>query len=133
MKSESTPIDIDTYIAGFPKNVQNILEKIRRIISDAAPEAEEAVKYRCPTFVLSENLVHFAAFENHIGFYPTPSGIEEFKDALSGYKSAKGSVQFPLDSPIPYDLIKRIVKFRVEECRDKIATKPTKKKRSKPT
>ncbi len=133
MKSESAPKTIDAYIAGFPEHVQDILKEIRRIISDAAPDAEEAIKYQIPTFVLGGNLVHFAAFEKHIGFYPAPSGIEQFKDALSGYNSAKGSVQFPLDSPIPYKLIKRIVKFRVRERRDKTSSKPMKKKRSKPT
>jgi uncharacterized protein YdhG (YjbR/CyaY superfamily) len=128
MKSESQPKTIDTYIAAFPEDVQNILAKIRCIVSDAAPDAAEAMKYQIPTFVLGENLVHFAAFEKHIGFYPTPSGIEQFKDALSDYKSAKGSVQFPLDSAIPYNLIKRIVKFRVNECLDKLSSKSLKKK-----
>ena len=123
MKPESPTTTIDAYIYGFPEEVQVILQKIRRIISDAAPDAEEAIKYQIPTFVLGENLVHFAAFAKHIGFYPTPSGIEQFKDALSPYNSAKGSVRFPLDSAIPYNLIKRIVKFRVKECRDKISSK----------
>jgi uncharacterized protein YdhG (YjbR/CyaY superfamily) len=132
MKSQSPPTTLDAYIAGFPEDVQEILQKIRRIISDAAPDAEEAIKYQIPTFVLGGNLVHFAAFAKHIGFYPTPSGIEQFKDALSAYNTAKGSVQFPLDSPIPYTLIKRIVNFRVKEVRDKIASKPKAKKRSKP-
>jgi uncharacterized protein YdhG (YjbR/CyaY superfamily) len=132
MKSESPTDTIDAYISGFPENVQDILQKIRRIISDAAPDAEEAIKYQIPTFVLGGNLVHFAAFEKHIGFYPTPSGIEQFKDALSAYNSAKGSVQFPLDFPIPYDLIKRIVRFRVKENRDKMSSKPVRKKRTKP-
>lgn len=132
MKSESPTDTIDTYISGFPEDVQDILQKIRRIVSDAAPDAEEAIKYQIPTFVLGGNLVHFAAFEKHIGFYPTPSGIEQFKDALSAYNSAKGSVQFPLDLPIPYNLIKRIVRFRVKENRDKMSSKPVRKKRSKP-
>ena len=133
MKSETPPTTIDAYVSRVPEDVQDILQKIRRIISDAAPDAEEAIKYQIPTFTLGGNLVHFAAFAKHIGFYPTPSGIEQFKDALSAYNSAKGSVQFPLDSPIPYNLIKRIVKFRVKECRDKISSKPMGKKRSKPT
>ena len=132
MKSESPTDTIDAYISGFPEDVQDILQKIRRIVSDAAPDAEEAIKYQIPTFVLGGNLVHFAAFEKHIGFYPTPSGIEQFKDALSAYNSAKGSVQFPLDSPIPYNLIKRIVRFRVKENRDKMSSKPVRKKRTKP-
>jgi uncharacterized protein YdhG (YjbR/CyaY superfamily) len=122
MKSKTSPQTIDAYIAGFPKDVQEKLRKIRSIINDAAPDAEEAIKYQIPTFVLGGNLVHFAAYERHLGFYPTPSGIEQFKDELSGYKSAKGSVQFPLDSPIPYTLIKRIVKFRVAEARKKLDT-----------
>jgi uncharacterized protein YdhG (YjbR/CyaY superfamily) len=133
MKSETLPKTIDAYIAGFPEDVQDILKKMRRIIGDAAPDAREAIKYQIPTFVLGGNLVHFAAFENHIGFYPTPSGIEQFKDDLSSYKSARGSVQFPLDSPIPYNLIRRIVKFRVKENLDKMSSKPMKKNQSKPT
>ena len=106
---------VDDYIAAFPSAVRTILEKVRRTIRKAAPDAEEAMKYAIPTFVLNGNLVHFAAFERHIGFYPAPSGIAAFGKELSGYKSAKGSVQFPLDEPIPYDLIARIVQFRVEE------------------
>lgn len=134
MKADTeTPHTIDGYISGFPKDVQEILQKIRGIVKDAAPDAEEAIKYQIPTFVLNGNLVHFAAFKQHIGFYPTPSAIMQFKDALSAYHSAKGSVQFPLDSPIPYSLIKKMVKFRVKQNRDKIAAKPAKRKRSKPT
>jgi uncharacterized protein YdhG (YjbR/CyaY superfamily) len=106
---------IDDYIAGFPKDVQKILEEIRMTIKKAAPEAEEAISYQMPTFKLQGNLVHFAAFKNHIGFYSVPSGIEKFKKELSVYKSAKGSVQFPLGKPIPYDLISKVVKFRVKE------------------
>jgi uncharacterized protein YdhG (YjbR/CyaY superfamily) len=109
------PNDIDKYIAGFPKDIQDILEKIRKTIRKAAPEAKEAIKYRIPTFTLNGNLVHFAAFKNHIGFYPTPGGIEIFKEELSVYEGAKGSVRFPLDKPIPYKLISRIVKYRVKE------------------
>jgi uncharacterized protein YdhG (YjbR/CyaY superfamily) len=116
MRAEAaSPNSIDAYIAGFPEDVQVILKKIRGIVREAAPEAQEAMKYQIPTFVLNGNLVHFAAFRKHIGFYPTPSGIEQFKDALSVYHSAKGSVQFPLDSPIPYALIKKIVEFRANE------------------
>ncbi len=128
MKSENACRDsIDEYIAAFSKEVQHILQKIRAIVKEAAPDAEEAIKYQIPTFVLSGNLVHFAAFEKHIGFYPTPSGIEQFKDELSSYKSAKGSVQFPLGSPIPYKLIEKIVKFRVKENRLKAVNKNPKK------
>jgi uncharacterized protein YdhG (YjbR/CyaY superfamily) len=125
VKKESLPPkNIDEYIAGFPADVQRILQEIRSIIRTAVPDAEEAMKYRMPTFVLNGNLVHFAAFDKHIGFYPTPSGIEAFKDELSAYHNAKGSVQFPLDKPVPFSLIRKIVKFRVKETRDKLALKP---------
>jgi uncharacterized protein YdhG (YjbR/CyaY superfamily) len=109
------PESIDAYIAGFPDAVQEILEKVRLTIRKAAPEAEETIKYRMPTFTLSGNLVYFAAFKKHIGFFPVPTGIEAFKKELSAYQCGKGSVQFPLDKPIPYDLIGKIVKFRVKE------------------
>jgi uncharacterized protein YdhG (YjbR/CyaY superfamily) len=117
------PTTIDEYIAGFPPDVQAILQKIRDTIRKAAPDAQEAIKYRMPTFVLNGNLVHFAAFKQHIGFYPVPSGIEKFKAELARYEQGKGSVQFPLDKPIPYGLIGRIVKFRVQENRQKAAAK----------
>lgn len=122
------PTTIDEYIAGFPSDVQRILEKIRGIIQAAAPDAEEAIKYQIPTFVMHGNLVHFAAFAKHIGLYPTPSAIEKFKDDLLDYKSAKGSIQFPLDQPIPYRLIQRIVKFRTTETRKLAASKAGKRK-----
>ena len=129
MRTEQTgPKDIDEYIAGFPPDVQVILEKIRLTIREAAPDAKETINYEVPTFTLEGNLVHFAAFPKHIGFYPAPSGIEKFKDELSGYKGAKGSVQFPLDKPIPYDLISEIVKFRAKENLE-IAEAKRKKKR----
>lgn len=116
MKTDQTaPKTIDEYIAAFPQDVQEILEKIRMTIREAAPGAQEAIKYRMPTFTLKGNLVHFAAFKKHIGFYPVPTGIEAFKDELSAYEGGKGSVQFPLDKPIPFDLISRIVKFRAQE------------------
>jgi uncharacterized protein YdhG (YjbR/CyaY superfamily) len=105
--------DIDSYIASFPEETQKILEKLRATIREAAPEAKETINYGMPTFTLKGNLVHFAAFKNHIGFYPTPAGIEEFKKELSVYAGAKGSVQFPIQKPLPLDLISRIVKFRV--------------------
>ena len=111
----SKPASIDEYIAGFPRETQLILNKIRSTIRDEAPQATETINYQIPTFTLNGNLVHFAAFKNHIGFYPTPSGMTAFANELSAYKGAKGSVQFPLDQPIPYDLIARIVRFRVEE------------------
>ena len=117
MKGEQTVLKtIDEYIAGFPEDVQAILQRVRQTIKAAAPNAQETINYQMPTFTLNGNLVHFAAFKNHIGFYPTPTGIEQFKDELSVYKGAKGSVQFPLDKPMPYDLIRRIVVFRVEEA-----------------
>ncbi len=116
MQTDSNiPKDIDEYIAGFPVEIQEILEKIRLTIREAAPAAEEAIKYRIPTFVLKGNLVHFAAFKNHIGFYPAPGGIEAFQEELSAYEGAKGTVRFPLDKPVPLDLIRRIVTFRVEQ------------------
>jgi uncharacterized protein YdhG (YjbR/CyaY superfamily) len=125
----TAPTDtIDNYIAGFPKPVRERLQKVRSVIRSAAPDATEAMKYRMPTFVLGENLVHFAAFEHHIGFYPTPSAIAAFAAELSDYKSAKGSVQFPLDQSLPLDLIKRMVEFRVEEVRRKTAGKKRTKK-----
>ena len=118
--------NIDEYIAGFPPDVRMILEKIRGTVRKAAPGAEETFNYGIPTFTLNGNLVHFAAFEKHIGFYPTPGGIEKFKDELSAYKMAKGSVQFPLDQKIPYGLIRKIVKFRVQENLEKAAQKKKK-------
>jgi uncharacterized protein YdhG (YjbR/CyaY superfamily) len=120
---QTTPQTIDEYIAGFPPDVQEILQKIRMTIRQAVPDAEETIKYRMPTFTLHGNLVHFAAFKKHIGFYPVPTGIEQFKDELSTYKGGKGSVQFPLDQPIPFDLISRIVKFRVKENLERAQTK----------
>ena len=124
MKTASgPPSNIDEYIASFPRDVQAVLNEIRNTIRKAAPDADEALKYRIPTFVLHENLVHFAAFKNHIGFYPTPSGVEAFKQELSRYEGAKGSVQFPIDKPMPLKLIDRIVKFRAKEARGKSAAK----------
>lgn len=110
---------IDEYIATFPSEIQDILFKIRAIVKEVVPEAIEKISYQMPTFYLDGNLVHFAAFKKHIGFYPTPSGIDAFQEELSKYKGAKGSIQFPLDQPIPYELIRRIVQFRVEEKHNK--------------
>jgi uncharacterized protein YdhG (YjbR/CyaY superfamily) len=124
MKSKS----IDDYIAGFPNSVQEKLKEIRRRIRKAAPDAEETIKYGIPTFTLNGNLVHFAAFKNHIGFYPAPRGLEKFKDELSAYEGGKGSVRFPLDKPIPFDVISKIVKFRVKNNLERAEAK--KKKRS---
>ena len=106
---------IDEYIDTFPEDVRAILNELRQTIRETAPEAKETISYQMPTFTLNGNLVHFAAFKQHIGFYPTPTGIDAFKEDLSRYKGAKGSVQFPIDQPLPLPLIRRIVKYRVEE------------------
>ncbi len=116
MNSTHKPKDIDEYIAGFPKVTQQILEEIRETIRKVVPEATEKISYAIPTFALNgKSLVYFAAFKNHIGFYPAPVGSETFKEELSAYKTGKGSVQFPLDEPLPLDLIRRIVKFRMHQ------------------
>lgn len=120
--------NIDEYIAAFPKDIQKILEGIRTTIRKAAPKAEEAIKYAIPAFTLNGNLIFFAAYKNHIGLYPAPRGNDAFKKELSAYEGGKGTVQFPLDKPIPHDLIKRIVKFRVQENLEKSILK---KERSK--
>jgi uncharacterized protein YdhG (YjbR/CyaY superfamily) len=106
---------IDQYIAGFPEEIQILLEQIRSAIHESAPGAEETISYAMPAFRLNGPLIYFAAFKKHIGFYPTASGIEAFKDEIMMYKHARGSVQFPVDKPMPLDLISRIVKFRVTE------------------
>ncbi|MGB7537047.1 MAG: DUF1801 domain-containing protein [Anaerolineales bacterium] len=129
MKSDpKVPTTIDEYIQSYPKDVQAILTKVRAVIRKAAPDAGETIKYRLATFTLNGNLVHFGAFKNHIGFYPTPSGTAAFKKKLAPYVFAKGSIQFPLDKPIPYDLITKIVKFRVKENGAKVECKNNKKK-----
>ena len=109
------PTNIDEYISGFPKETQKILEQLRATIKKTAPNAEEVISYAIPAFKLNGMLVWFAAYSNHIGFYPRGSGVEAFKKELSIYKSAKGSVQFPLDKALPWALITKIVKFRVAE------------------
>jgi uncharacterized protein YdhG (YjbR/CyaY superfamily) len=106
---------IDEYILSFPEHVQKKLTELRMLIRQIAPDAQEKISYQIPTFYLNGNLVHFAAYSNHIGFYPTSSGIAKFEPELSKYKHAKGSVQFPLEEPLPVELIKEIVKYRVEE------------------
>jgi uncharacterized protein YdhG (YjbR/CyaY superfamily) len=114
MRAKQAPAkDIEEYIAGFPSNVQKILQKIRLTIRQAAPGAEEAIKYQIPAFTLNGNLIFFAAYKKHIGLYPAPRGVEKFKKELSAYEGGKGTVQFRLDEPVPFDLISRIVKFRV--------------------
>ncbi len=109
------PLDIDEYISDFPKETQLLLSEMRETISKAAPAAEEIISYGMPAFKFNGVLVYFAGYKNHIGFYPTASGIEQFKKEISKYKNAKGSVQFPLDQKLPLNLISRIVKFRVSE------------------
>ena len=126
--NKKTPQSIDEYISNFPEDVQGKLDKLRAVIHEAAPHAEEKISYQMPTYALEGNLVHFAAYKKHIGFYPTPSGIENFKSELSAYKTSKGTIQFPLDEPIPYELVKEIVTFRVKENLDKAEAKRKKKK-----
>ena len=120
---QEAPQTIDAYISGFPEEVQAILEQIRRTIHETAPEATEAISYGMPTFKLNGNLIHFGAFKSHIGFYPVPSGMAAFQDDLAAYKQGKGSVQFPLNKPMPLDLIRRIVEFRVQESKAAKASK----------
>jgi uncharacterized protein YdhG (YjbR/CyaY superfamily) len=115
--------NIDEYIAAFPADIRKRLEEMRATIRKAAPEAEEAIAYAIPTFRLKGNLVHFAAFKNHIGFYPAPRAIEAFKKELSGYEGGKGTVQFPLDKPLPLPLITKIVKFRVKDNLERVKKK----------
>lgn len=124
---KSGALNIDDYIAEFPKETQQLLAQIRETIRQAAPDAVETISYQMPTFRLNgKNLVHFAGYANHIGFYPVPSGIEKFKKELSPYKQGKGSVQFPLNQPIPLDLISEIVKFRVQESQEQGSRKKNK-------
>jgi uncharacterized protein YdhG (YjbR/CyaY superfamily) len=119
---------IDEYIASFPDDVQARLQELRATIKAAAPDATEKISYGMAVFDLKGYLVYFAAHKNHIGFYPAPRGIEAFKDELDAYAGSKGTVQFPFDRPLPHDLIRRIVQFRVEENLQKAAAKAQKKK-----
>ncbi len=129
MKSSHTvPKNINEYIAAFPQDVQEILEKIRLTIRRAAPDAEETIRYRIPTFTLKGNLVHFGAFKKHIGFYPASTGVEKFRNELSKYEGARGTVRFPFEEPIPFTLIGRIVTFRVKENLERAAAKAQAKK-----
>lgn len=121
------PTTIDDYIATYPADVQEILQKVRETIKTAAPQATEAISYGMPTFKLHGNLVHFGAFKSHLGFYPIPSGMDQFQAELAPFKSGKGSVQFPFNQPMPYELITKIVKFRVTENLEKAAAKKRKK------
>ena len=120
--------NIDEFIAAYPKDIQQMLKELRTTIKKAAPEAEEAIKYGIPTFVQNGNLVHFAAYKEHIGFYPAPSAIREFKKELSKYGQSRGAIRFPLDKPLPLSLVTKMVKFRVKENMLKAAAK----KKNKP-
>ena len=111
--------NIDEYIAGFPENIQSILQNLRRVIHEAAPEAQETISYSMPAFKQNGILVYFAAFKDHIGFFPTSSGVSAFTKELTPYDTSKGTIRFPLDEPIPINLIKKIVKFKVQENRNK--------------
>jgi uncharacterized protein YdhG (YjbR/CyaY superfamily) len=120
MANRSTASSIDEYIAEFPPGTQKLLEELRTVIKESAPGATETISYAIPTFDLNgHHLVHFAGYAKHIGFYPIPSALEAFEEELKPYKSGKGSAQFPLDKPLPTDLIRRIVEFRVEENKRK--------------
>ncbi|MEH7612270.1 iron chaperone [Gottfriedia acidiceleris] len=119
---------IDEYISQFQPDVQEKLQALRKFVKEVVPNAVERISYQMPTFTLNKNLVHFAAFKNHIGFYPGASGIAAFKEELSVYKGAKGSVQFPINDPLPFDLIKKIVKYRELEDIKKAEEKLKKKK-----
>jgi len=119
--------NIDDYMAGFPDDIREKLESIRKTIRKAAPKAEEAIKYGMPTFTLEGNLVHFAAFKNHIGFYPAPQGLLEFRKELAAYQGSKGAVRFPLDKPVPLGVITKIVRFRVKMNLEKALMRVKKK------
>ena len=121
------PSNIDEYIATFPDTIQELLNQMRAAIRESAPEATEKISYQMPAFAQQGILVYFAAFSKHIGFYPTSSAMEAFSEELSVYKSGKGSVQFPIHQPLPLDLVKRMVRFRVTENLEKAALKSIKK------
>ncbi|MFN0108654.1 MAG: iron chaperone [Blastocatellia bacterium] len=127
---QQAPNSIDEYIAGFPLEIQEKLEKIRATIRKAAPKAEEAISYMIPTFRLHGNLVHFAAFKKHLSFFPGAAGVAAFQEELGKYETSKGTIQFPLDKPVPLTLITKIVKFRVQQNLDNAAAKAAKKKSS---
>ncbi|MBX2960884.1 MAG: DUF1801 domain-containing protein [Cyclobacteriaceae bacterium] len=115
--------DIDSYILIFPKDVQVLLQQLRETIRKAAPQAEEVISYQMPTFKLNGNLVHFAAYKNHIGFYPAPSGLNAFEKEIAKYKHSKGAVQFPVNKPLPHGLITKIVKYRVKKNLEQVKVK----------
>ena len=118
---------IDEYIGLYPSEIQDILTTLRKVIKESAPEATEKISYQMPTFAMHGNLVHFAAYKNHIGFYPAASGVAAFTDKLVEYKTSKGAIQFPIDKPLPYELIREIVQFRIDENRKRAEDKKKKK------
>ena len=126
MKTTTIPQSIDEYIAGFPSETQQVLEQVRATIRAAAPEAQETISYAMPTYKLKGVLVYFAAFKNHIGFYATPTGNVAFAEEIAGYKVGKGSIQFPLNKPMPLELITKMVQFRAQENLEKAAQKEKK-------
>ncbi|MBM7568613.1 iron chaperone [Paenibacillus sacheonensis] len=126
--NKTAPDSTDDYIAAFPPNVQETLQALRQTIKEAAPEAKEKIAYQMPAFDLHGSLVYFAAYKNHIGFYPTASGIRDFQDELSAYKTSKGAIQFPLGEALPFALIKRIVEYRAAENIEKASRKREKKR-----
>lgn len=128
MKEKISYTSIDEYISAFSPEIQEILQKLREVIKKSAPDAKEKISYAMPTFEQHGNLVHFAAFKNHIGFYPAPDGINQFQDEVAEYHASKGTLQFPLGKPIPYELISRIVKYRVTRNLEKAKSKSLKKK-----
>ena len=127
MDKNNTAELIDEYIAGFPADIQERLNKLRMVIKEAAPLATEKISYQMPTFYLNGNLVYYAAFKNHIGFFPTSSGIDAFQERLKEYKCSKGTIQFPYNKPLPYDLVTEIVRFRISENLQKAEVKRKKK------
>ena len=132
MTKSVAPQNVDEYIQQFPAEVQLILQKLRSTIKTAAPKAEELISYKMPAYKSHSMLVYFAGYKNHIGFYAAPTGHEAFKKELSVYKSGKGSVQFPLGKPLPFQLVKRIVKFRVAQNQEKAAAKKVLPKKATP-
>ena len=126
--NQKKPATIDEYIADFPRDVRPLLEKVRTTIRKAAPDAEEAIKYMMPTYVLEGNLIHFAGYNHHIGLYPGSRPIEQFKDELTKYETSKGTVRLPLDKPIPVGLISKITKFCVKRNLERAAAKAKKKR-----
>jgi uncharacterized protein YdhG (YjbR/CyaY superfamily) len=124
---KKSPTTIDEYIAGYPANVQEILQKVRATVRQALPDAQEAIKYGMPTYVQNGNVLSFGAYKKHIGVYPTPGGTEKFQQEIAPYKAAKSTVQFPLDQPIPYPLLSQLAKFRLKEHSEYAAARAKKK------